>query len=92
MSVATIARHTGEATTEEVRTSAPLKVFKLDGTSVDVPEKAGETAQFYLDAAGTSVDESDVVYLDGRAITADTVVPTGEATHVITVSSEIACG
>jgi hypothetical protein len=92
MSVATIARHTGGDTTEEVRTGAPLKVFKLDGTSVDIPEEAGKTAQFYLDAADTTVEEGDVVYLDGRAITADTVVPTGEATHVITVTSEIACG
>lgn len=92
MSAATIARHTGEGITEGVRTGAPLKVFNLDGVSVDVPEEAGKTVQFYLDAAGTTVEEGDVVYLDGRAITTDTIVSTGEATHVITVTSEIACG
>lgn len=92
MPVATIARHTGEGTTEEARPAAPLKVFRLDGTSVDVAEETGKTAQFYLDAADTVVEDGDVIYLDGRAVAPDTVVPTGGATHVITVTSEIACG
>lgn len=92
MSAVTLAPSEDKATAEQLLVGAPVKVFKTDGTSVDVPEEAGKTAQFYLDAAGFTVSESDVVYLDGRPVTPDTTVPVGTATHVITVSSEIACG
>jgi len=95
MSVATLAHHDGESATEEPRLdapAAPVKVFRLDGASVDVPEQADKTVQFYLDAVDITVGAGDVIYLDGRAVTGDTTVPVDQATHVITVSSEIACG
>ena len=92
MPAATLSPTAGGTTTEETQLAAPVKVFDPEGRSVNIPEETDRTVQFYLDQAGVTVGDSDVVYLDGRAITPDTIVPVGEATHVITVSSEIACG
>ena len=92
MSVATLSHPIGGVTAEETQLATPVKVFSPEGRSVDIPEETDRTVQFYLDQAGVTVDDSDVVYLDGRAIAPDTIVPVGKATHVITVSGEIACG
>lgn len=69
-----------------------VKVFTPGGSSVELPDE-GKTVGAYLADAQITVTEYDVVYLNGRAVGLDSVVPVGHnATNVITTSSEICCG